>query len=326
MAHRQGSHKGSLEYWPHRMAKRLLPRVRNWPATAEPSVQSLLAFKVGMTHVMMIDDSQSHTKGQEVMRAVTAVVLPKIFVYGARAYGKKYLYSQPVAETYDAATAQKVGIKDAKVPKIEELKKGASTYSDVTALAFADPGSLGIGIKKTLRFEIPVGGKDVASKLAFIEKIIGKELKLGEVLANGDFIDVISVSKGKGWEGPVHRFHVARQFHKATGKVRHVGSLGAWHPPKVMFSVPQAGHMGFNYRTDLNKRVLKIGTAQDAEAVTPRGGFLNFGNIRNDYLLIDGSIPGPAKRLLRIRKALRPSRKPVAPKLTYVSLESKQGA
>ncbi len=326
MAHRQGAHKGSLEYWPHRMAKRLLPRVRNWPATAEPTVLSLLAFKAGMTHVGIIDDSQAPTKGQEITRAVTVVVFPKVFVYGARMYGKKYLYTQPATEVYDATMAQKLGMKKAKAASIEEAKKKAGEYSEVTALAYADPESLGIGIKKTLRFEVPVGGKDVASKLAFIEKLIGKEIKPSEVLNTGDFIDVIAVSKGKGWEGPVHRFHVARQFHKATGKIRHVGTLGAWHPPKVMFSVPQAGHMGFNYRTELNKRVLKVGSTQDAATVTPNGGFLKFGTIRSDYLLLEGSIPGPAKRLLRIRKALRASKKPAVPKITYVSLESKQGA
>lgn len=320
------SHRGSLEFWPHRRARRLLPRVRNWPESAEPSVLSFIAFKAGMTHVGMIDDSQSPTKGQEVVRAATVVVFPKMFVYGARMYGKKYLYTQPVAEVYDSTMAQKLGMKKANGTTLEEAKKKAADYSDITALAFADPEPLGIGIKKSIRFEFPVGGKDVAGKLAFVEKLMGKEIKPSEFLADGDFIDVTSVSKGRGWEGPIHRFGVARQYHKATGKIRHVSPLGAFHPPKVMFSVPQAGHLGFNYRTELNKRVLKSGAVQDVGSVTPKGGFLKFGTLKNDYLLIDGSIPGHAKRLLRIRKALRSTVKAAPPKITYISLESKQGA
>jgi len=320
------AHRGSLEYWPHRRAQKLLPRVRNWPASAEPTIISLIAFKAGMTHVGITDDSLSPSKGQEITRAATVMVLPKLFLYGAKFYKKDYLYRQATGAVYDKTLAQRLGMKNAKSTNFEEAKKKASQYDDVTALVFADPEPLGIGIKKTLRFEMPVGGKDSAGKLAFIEKFIGKEIKLSEVLSAGDFIDVIAVSKGRGWEGPVHRFGVARQYHKSTGKIRHVGTLGAWHPPKVLFSVPMAGHLGFNYRTELNKRVLKIGTAQDAESVTPKGGFLHFGTIKNDYLLVDGSIPGPAKRLIRIRKALRASKKASAPKITFISLTSKQGA
>ncbi|MDE1874097.1 MAG: 50S ribosomal protein L3 [Candidatus Micrarchaeota archaeon] len=320
------SHRGSLEFWPHRRAQRLLPRVRNWPDSKEPAALSLLAFKAGMTHIGIMDDSLSPTKGQEIMRAATVVVLPKIFVYGIRFYGKKYLYKQPIDEIYDAPTAQKVGIKKTKTKGVEDAKKSIKEYSDLTMLAFADPESLKIGIKKQLRFEVPIGGADVQSKLAFAEKMLGKEIKLAETIANGDFIDVTAVSKGKGWEGPIHRFGAARQYHKATGKIRHISPLGAFSPPKVLFSVPQAGHLGFNYRTELNKRVLKVGTSQDAATVTPNGGFLKFGIVNGDYLLIDGSIPGPAKRLIRIRKALRSSKKAAAPKITYVSLESKQGA
>jgi large subunit ribosomal protein L3 len=288
---------------------------------------SLLAFKAGMTHVGLVDDTLSPSKGQEIIRAATVMVFPKIFVYGVRLYKKGYLYTQSSGAVYDKNLAQRLGMKNTpKSISIEEAKKRAGEYTEATALAFADPSSLGVGIKKMLRFEFPVGGKDVTSKLAFIEKHLGKEIKPSEVLSSGEFIDIISITKGKGWEGPVHRFHVARQYHKSTGKIRHVGTLGAWHPPKVLFSVPMAGHLGFNYRTELNKRVLKVGSVQDANTVTPKGGFIHFGELKNDYLLVDGSIPGPAKRLVRIRKAMRASKKPTVPKLTYISLTSKQGA
>ncbi len=318
--------RGSLEYWPHRRAHKLLPRIRNWPQTNEPAMLSVLAFKAGMTHVGITDDSLSPSKGQEIIRAATIVVFPKLFIYGARFYKKGYLYRQSAGVVYDTMLAQKLGMKNAKSTDIEEAKKKLAEYDDVTALAFADTEGLGIGIKKMLRFETPVGGKNVADKLAFIEKLLGKEVKPNEIFNIGDFIDIISVSKGKGWEGPVRRFGVAKLYHKSTGKQRHVGSLGAWHPPKTLFTVPQAGHMGFNYRTEVNKRILKTGTVQDAESVTPKGGFLKYGVIKGDYLLLDGSIPGAAKRLMRIRKAMRPSKKVVAPKVSFISLTSKQGA
>lgn len=142
----------------------------------------------------------------------------------------------------------------------------------------------------------------------------------------GDFIDVTAITKGKGWAGVIKRYGVARQYRKATGKVRHVGTLGPWHPPKVQFGVPQAGHMGYNYRTEANKLVLKLGTQNDVNAINLKGGFLNYGIVKNDYAIIEGSIPGPSKRLMRIRKSIRAWRQVKEPKITYLSLESKQGA
>ena len=315
-----------MEYWPHRRARKLLPRMRSSPRLAEPSFSSLLAFKAGMTHVGITDASEAPSKGQEVARAATAVVFPKTFIYGIRFYRRQYLYRQPSVAVYDRALAQKVGIKSPKSTSLEAAKKELAGFEDVTALAFADPSSLKIGFKHPTRFEIPVGGSTVEEKLSFLEKWLGKEMKPGDVLAAGEFTDVISISKGKGWSGVIKRFGVARQYHKSTGKIRHVGTLGAWHPPKVLFSVPMAGHMGYNYRTEFNKRILKLGAAQEAAAFTTRGGFLHFGNMNGDFALLDGSIPGPAKRLIRIRKALRPTRKPAEQKLTFVSTASKQGA
>ena len=83
-------------------------------------------------------------------------------------------------------------------------------------------------------------------------------------------------------------------------------------------------HMGYSYRTELNKIVLRIGTPADAQSVMPKGGFINYGLIRNDYAVVDGSIPGPAKRLVRIRKSLR-GKGVAEPKVQYISTSSKQG-
>lgn len=300
--------------------------MRTWAVSDTPSFPSLLAFKAGMTHIGLIDDSDSPSKGQEIIRPVTALVFPKIFVYGARFYRKGYLYKEAAGSVYDKALALKLGMKAAKSTSTEEAKKNLKNYTDITILAFADPVGLNIGIKKQIRFEMPCGGKSIEEKFAFIESKLGKELKSTDVLAPGEFVDVIAVTKGKGWEGPIKRFHFPKQGHKATGKIRHVPILGSWHPAKVMFTAHLAGSLGFNYRTELNKKVMKLGSAQDANTVTPSGGFLHFGNIKGDYVLLNGSVPGPAKRLVRIRKALRSKGKVTVPKIAYISTASKQSA
>jgi large subunit ribosomal protein L3 len=104
------------------------------------------------------------------------------------------------------------------------------------------------------------------------------------------------------------------------------GTLGPWHPNYVMSEVPQAGQMGYHQRTEYNKRILKIG--ENGEEITPNGGFIKYGIIRNKYVLVHGSIPGPVKRLIRLRDPIRRRGVKVerAPEITYISTESKQGA
>ncbi|MEM0143519.1 MAG: 50S ribosomal protein L3, partial [Candidatus Parvarchaeum sp.] len=103
--------------------------------------------------------------------------------------------------------------------------------------------------------------------------------------------------------GVIKRYGVARVSHKATQKVRHVGTLGPSTPGKVLFTVPQAGQMGFNYRSERNKRVIKIGDSNESASINISGGLLNYGNVHNEFIILEGSVPGPAKRLVRIRES-----------------------
>jgi large subunit ribosomal protein L3 len=82
--------------------------------------------------------------------------------------------------------------------------------------------------------------------------------------------------------------------------------------------------MGYHQRTEYNKRILKIGV--DGKEVTPKGGFVRYGEVKGTYLLVDGSLPGPVKRLVRLRAPVRPRTKHAeeAPNITYISLESTQ--
>ncbi|HID29469.1 MAG TPA: 50S ribosomal protein L3, partial [Desulfobacterales bacterium] len=77
---------------------------------------------------------------------------------------------------------------------------------------------------------------------------------------------------------------------------RAVAALGPWKPPRMLYTVPRAGQMGYHQRTEYNKRILKIG--EDGKEVTPRGGFIRYGLVRGPYILVNGSVPGPAKRLI----------------------------
>ena len=81
--------------------------------------------------------------------------------------------------------------------------------------------------------------------------------------------------------------------------------------------------MGYHNRVDFNKLVIKVG--EKGEEVNPDGGFVNYGLVEGEYILIKGSTPGPKKRAIALRKAIRPSGAKPAYSVDYISKESQQG-
>ncbi len=100
--------------------------------------------------------------------------------------------------------------------------------------------------------------------------------------------------------------------------------MGDFGTGYVRKTIRQAGQVGYHKRTELNKRILRISNPDESE-ITPAGGFLNYGEVRNPYMIIQGSLPGPAKRLIRFRDATRPRKTVGDVEVTYVSTSSKQG-
>ncbi|MEM4389846.1 MAG: 50S ribosomal protein L3 [Candidatus Micrarchaeia archaeon] len=311
------SHRhGSLAFRPRKRAAELSPRIRTWPNVSEAIPLAFAGFKAGMTHVMMIDDSASPSKGFEIAVPATVVETPPLLVYGIRAYVK-------AADGTKRALSDGL-VSDEKLLKplclkpnrgMEKIEKAAGELVDVSLLAAVQPGKTGVGQKKPFFIEVGLGGS-VEGKLAYAKSLLGRELHARDVFKEGEFVDAIAVTKGKGWQGPVKRFGVHLQRRKATGRRRHVGTLGPWHPAKVMYTVPQAGQTGFHRRTQLNNRILKIG--EKGEEVVPNGGFLHYGVVRNPYILLKGSVMGPPKRLILLRKSLR-LREAKKPEIKYIA-------
>lgn len=278
-----------------------------------------------MTHLGMTDDSESPSKGVEISVPCTVLEIPRTEVYGARFYDNDINGYRTIAfELHHKELAKKIGEKKLKndESKLTGLKEKLSGFTDITALMVAYPKELSVEQHHSMRFESTIGGTN-EEKFNFISSRLGKEIKASELFKPGEYVDISTVTKGKGWAGTIKRFGVARLQHKATNKIRHVGALGAFTPGKVLFTVPQAGQLGFNYRTELNKRVLKIGSATEADKINPKAGFMNYGNVKNDYLVVRGSIGGPAKRLVRVRKSLTRNKKGIKePKITYISTKN----
>jgi large subunit ribosomal protein L3 len=183
----------------------------------------------------------------------------------------------------------------------------------------------GVPKKKPDLMENRVGGGSIEERIQYARGLLGKEIPITEFCREGSMVDVAAITKGKGWQGHHTRWGTRLLSHKNSKHRRNIGTLGNFQPGYVRPTVPQGGQFGYHQRTEYNKRILKIGETGDD--VTPDGGFLHYGNIRNPYVLLHGSIPGPTKRLIRFRDAARDGyvKLEKAPDLTYLSRESKQG-
>lgn len=302
--------RGSMAHRPRKRAESQNPRV-HWQDHEEKRVLGFAGYKAGMTHLAYVDDTESPTKGQEVVSAATVIEVPPMAVYGVRCYrGNDSLG--------DILTTDEKLLKMAGFRKKRDAKAvDEAEVDDARLLVFAMPSKTGFGKKHIEAMEIGCGGKDAKEKLEYCKGLLGKELRASDVFKNGEYVDVVSVSIGKGWQGAVKRFGVSIQRRKATGKRRHVGTLGQWHPAYVLYTVPQAGQTGYHRRTELNKRILKMG--QKPEEINPSSGFPQYGFVKNDFVVVKGSVPGPVKRLIKLRLAVRATAQAKEPQVGYVS-------
>ena len=112
------------------------------------------------------------------------------------------------------------------------------------------------------------------------------------------------LTKGQGFSGPVKRFGITLKSHKSEKGRRRPGSLGPWHPARVTFRVPMAGQLGMFTRVVYNSKILDLGKSEDKFK-----NIKNFGDVKTDYIIVTGSVQGPAKRQLLITAPLRESKK-----------------
>ena len=83
-------HRGSMQFWPRKRAKRAYARVHSWKEASEKKLLAFLGYKAGMTHILMKDiDPNSHTKNMQLATAVTVIECPPLKAYGVRFYKKR---------------------------------------------------------------------------------------------------------------------------------------------------------------------------------------------------------------------------------------------
>ena len=119
---------------------------------------------------------------------------------------------------------------------------------------------------------------------------VGDVLK-ADVFETGERVDVVGTSKGRGFQGGVkrHGFAGGPKTHGQSDRLRAPGSIGSSATPgRVLKGMRMAGHMGHERVTVQNLEVMRV----DPE---------------RNLLLIKGSVPGPNKGLVMVRRAVKGS-------------------
>ncbi len=322
-----------MGFWPRKRASRIYPRIKSWPKIEEIKPVAFAGYKVGMTHIFIIDNrSKSSTRGSEIIVPVTVIEVPPLKVAGIRLYklsGDGYKTLTEVWSTnIDPRIKRKVStfsIKDAD-KKIERIENELlSEISLIKLIVHTQPWVAGIRKKTPEIFEIPVGGDNIEEIWDYAKSKLGQNLLINEIFSEGEQVDVIAVTKGKGFQGEVKRFGVKiyPKPHKHDKRARGTQSKGAWGYHRILPTTPMPGQMGYHRRTEYNKWLLKI--SDNPDEINPKSGWPHYGLVRSTWIAIKGSVPGPAKRLIIIRKAIRPNNSipTEAPKVTHISLHAK---
>ena len=370
MSHRKYScpRKGNLGFIPRKRTKHHRGRIRAFPKddrTKSPHFTAFGGFKAGMTHILRdVDRTKAKLDKKEKVEAVTVIETPPLKVVGLVGYidtprGLRALatvwanhldqgtlrrfYKNWVQSKQKAFSRYQAEAKDAK--KVEVQLNRIKKYATVVRAIVHTQHNLMTNLrqKKNNVFEIQInGGKTAADKVSFAHGYFEKEIRIDNVFGQNEVIDVLGVTKGHGFKGVMYRWGVRHLQKKSHRGYRKVGCIGAWHPSRVAWSVPRAGQSGYFHRTELNKKIYRIGKGERGGAknnattdtditeknITPMGGFPHYGVVRDDFIIIKGCCVGPKKRFVLLRKSLvaATSREFLEPiNLKFIDTSSKLG-
>jgi len=351
MSHSKFEHPrhGSLGFLPRKRAERSRGKVKSFPrdnASSKPHLTAFMGYKAGMTHIVRdLDKPGSRMNRKEVVEAVTIIETPPMVVVGLVGYietphGLRSLttvWAQHLSEecrrrfyknwyrSKDKAFSKykKNSIAEVKGRKgtylTRELERMKKYCSVIRVIAHTQIRKVGLRQKKSHIMEIQVNGGTTADKVNFGYSLFEKQVSIDTVFEQNDLADVIGVTRGHGYTGVVSRWGVSRLPRKTHRGLRKVACIGAWHPAKVQFSVARAGQDGYHHRTEINKKIYRVGksTAKGAKSntgatdfditqksINPMGGFPHYGEVHEDFVMIKGCCMGPKKRVITLRKSL----------------------
>jgi large subunit ribosomal protein L3e len=304
-----------------------------------------MGYKAGMTHIVReLDKAGSKMHKKEVVEAVTILETPPLTVVGIVGYVETPRGLRSLTTVWAAHLSEEVRrrfyknwyrskkkaftkyaqkyTKDKEKTIDRELNRIKKYCSVVRVIAHTQIKKVRLGQKKAHIMEIQVNGGTASEKVDFCVALFEKQVPVDSVFNENQMIDVIGVTKGKGFKGVVSRWGVRKLPRKTHKGLRKVACIGAWHPSRVSYAVPRAGQKGYHHRTVVNKKIYRIGKGLRTEggkviannattefdltekAITPLGGFPHYGVVNEDFLMLKGGVLGPKKRVITLRESL----------------------
>lgn len=330
MPNKQRPRFGSMGVWPRKRASRQTPRLRSQPELDEAIPAGFAAYKVGMTHVLAKGfNKQQDNSNVRSQVPVTVLEAPPMRIASVRGYVKddESLRAHteipfPTTTPYQrhAPTVSDDNAVDEET--IEELD--LASFEEIRVQVYTQPENIDLKHKPSV-FELTLGG-DADEQQEFLTNHINQPFSIDDIFAEGDYTNVTGITKGKGLQGPVKRFGIGLKGHKSQKGRRRPGSLGPWNATQhIMPRVPKSGQTGYHQRTQHNNLIMQID--DDADTINVPGGYKHYGDVTSTYILIKGSVPGPAKRLITLTHPQTPKQEPgYSPdQITYTSTTSHQG-
>jgi len=320
-----------------------------------------MGYKAGMTHIVReMDKPGSKVHKKEVVEPVTIIETPPMVVVGVVGYVstprglralttvfashisdecKRRFYKNWYRSKNKAFTKYAKKYTERKAEIDLELNRIRKYASVVRVLAHTQIRKIKLRQKKAHIMEIQVNGGSVPQKVDFAVSLFEKTVPVDSVFGENDMIDILGVTKGHGFEGVTKRWGTKKLPRKTHKGLRKVACIGAWHPSRVSYAVARAGQHGYFHRTEINKKIYRLGSGTDKKnastefdltekGITPMGGFPRFGIVREDYLMIKGATVGVKKRVLTLRKTLLAQTSRTAQekiKLKFIDTSSKFG-
>uniref|UniRef100_A0A915D1W7 60S ribosomal protein L3 n=1 Tax=Ditylenchus dipsaci TaxID=166011 RepID=A0A915D1W7_9BILA len=282
-------------FHPKKRSKRHRGKVKAFPKD-DPSkpvhLTAFIGYKAGMSHIVRdVDKLGSKVHKKEVVEAVTILETPPMIVVGVTVFAehlaedcKRRFYKNWYKSKKKAFTkyAKKWQDEEGQKSIESDLNKIKKYCSVVRVIAHTQMKLMKHRNKKAHIMEIQVNGGTIAQKVDWAKEHFEKQIPVESIFAQDEMIDCIGVTKGKGFK-----------------ELPAVGIPRSFLVKLTRFTVARAGQKGYHHRTEINKKIYRIGKSCLTEpgkqngstefditvkSVNPMGGFpLWFGESRLCY-------------------------------------------
>src|SRR3989344_5088996 len=182
--------RGSLQFYPRKKARRILPRV-NWDSIPkqEKGLKGFIGYKVGMKSAYVLDTTQnSLTKGKRIIIPITIIECPTIKILSVRFYKNGIVIKEILNDNLDKELKKKIKLpKQKKMGKLEDIKD----YEDIRIIVYSQVKKTGIKKNPDI-IEIGLSGSK-EEKLQFVKDNLNKEISIKDVFKTG-IIDIRGIT------------------------------------------------------------------------------------------------------------------------------------